>query len=54
VAGRSGRWRAVDPRRQFEHINRQTKTFQRAGQPLISVDTKKKELVGELANKGRE
>jgi transposase len=39
---------------QFKHISRQTKAFQRAGKPVISVDTKKKELVGEFANKGRE
>ena len=45
-----------DPDRdaQFEHINRQTKAFHAAGQPVISVDTKKKELVGQFANKGRE
>jgi hypothetical protein len=43
-----------DRNEQFEHINRQTKQFQAAGQPVISVDTKKKELVGEFANKGRE
>jgi hypothetical protein len=39
---------------QFEHINRQTKAFHKAGQPVISVDTKKKELVGSFANAGRE
>jgi DDE family transposase len=39
---------------QFEHINRQTRKFQSAGQPVISVDTKKKELVGQFANKGQE
>ena len=39
---------------QFQHINRRTKATQRAGQPVISVDTKKKELVGPFANKGRE
>ena len=39
---------------QFAHINRVVKQFQRAGQPVISVDTKKKELVGAFANKGRE
>jgi hypothetical protein len=39
---------------QFAHINRLVKQFQRAGQPVISVDTKKKELVGAFANKGRE
>ena len=33
---------------QFQHINRQVKAFQRQGQPVVSVDTKKKELVGEF------
>jgi len=39
---------------QFEHINRQTKAFHSTSQPVISVDTKKKELIGQFANKGRE
>jgi len=39
---------------QFKHINRQTRLFQTRGQPVISVDTKKKELVGEFRNGGRE
>jgi DNA-binding phage protein len=39
---------------QFEHINAEVKTFQAAGQPAISVDTKKKELVGDFKNGGRE
>ena len=39
---------------QFRYINRCVKVFQRAGQPVISVDAKKKELVGNFANKGRE
>ncbi len=39
---------------QFEYINRQTKLFQRLGQPVVSVDTKKKELVGDFKNGGRE
>jgi hypothetical protein len=39
---------------QFKHISRLAKKFQQAGQPVISVDTKKKELVGDFANKGRE
>jgi len=43
-----------DRNAQFERINRQTKAFHAAGQPVISVDTKKKELVGEFANRGRE
>lgn len=43
-----------DRNAQFEHINRQTKAFQRRGQPVISIDTKKKELVGNFKNAGRE
>ena len=39
---------------QFEHINEKIKQFQNAGQPAISVDTKKKELVGDFKNGGRE
>jgi hypothetical protein len=39
---------------QFQHINAMVKAFQRRGQPVISVDTKKKELVGEFKNLGRE
>ncbi|SCB45733.1 Rhodopirellula transposase DDE domain-containing protein [Rhizobium lusitanum] len=39
---------------QFEHINQKIKQFQAAGQPAISVDTKKKELVGDFKNGGRE
>jgi len=44
----------VDRDAQFEHINEQTKAFQKRGQPVISVDTKKKELVGGFKNGGRE
>lgn len=39
---------------QFEHINSKIKAFQAASQPAISVDTKKKELVGDFKNGGRE
>jgi hypothetical protein len=39
---------------QFEYINKLAKRFQKRGQPVISVDTKKKELIGDFANKGRE
>ena len=39
---------------QFQHINEQTKAFQKRRQPVISVDTKKKELVGEFKNPGEE
>jgi hypothetical protein len=39
---------------QFQHINRRVKAYQRQGQPVVSVDTKKKELVGRYRNGGRE
>src|SRR4051794_9647658 len=39
---------------QFEHINRKVRSFQRRGQPVVSVDTKKKELIGNYKNPGRE
>ncbi len=39
---------------QFEHINRQVKGRLHRGEPVISVDTKKKELVGSFKNTGRE
>lgn len=43
-----------DRNAQFEHINRRSRLFLRAGEPVISVDTKKKELVGNFKNGGRE
>jgi hypothetical protein len=39
---------------QFRHINRRVKFALAHGQPVISVDTKKKELVGNYDNKGRQ
>ncbi|MER6832357.1 ISAzo13 family transposase [Streptosporangium sp. NPDC000563] len=39
---------------QFRYINDQAKDFQAAGDPVISVDTKKKELVGNYKNAGHE
>jgi transposase len=39
---------------QFEHINEKIRQFQNDSQPAISVDTKKKELVGDFRNGGRE
>ena len=39
---------------QFRYINAQVGAFQAAGDPVISVDTKKKELVGDYANGGAE
>jgi hypothetical protein len=38
---------------QFRYINRQVRAFQAGRQPVISVDTKKKELVGDFKNAGR-
>lgn len=43
-----------DRNAQFEHINEQVKRFLQAQQPAISVDTKKKELVGDFKNGGKE
>jgi transposase len=39
---------------QFEHLNSQAKACLAAGEPVISVDAKKKELVGDFKNGGRE
>ena len=43
-----------DRNAQFEYIHARVKDFQQRGQPVVSVDTKKKELVGDFANDGRE
>jgi hypothetical protein len=43
-----------DRNAQFEYINAQTKKFLRQGVPVISVDTKKKELVGNFSHGGQE
>ena len=55
-ANRKTREGAEHPDRnaQFEHIAQRAKEFQRRAQPVISVDTKKKELVGDFKNAGRE
>jgi hypothetical protein len=42
-----------DRNEQFEHINARVKQYIGLGQPVISVDTKKKELVGDFKNGGR-
>jgi hypothetical protein len=39
---------------QFEYINERTQSFQAESQPVISVDCKKKELLGDFKNSGRE
>jgi Rhodopirellula transposase DDE domain len=46
--------RHPDRNAQFEHINDLVKKQLDAGEPAISVDTKKKELVGDFKNAGRE
>jgi len=43
-----------DRNAQFEHINTTVQAAIAAGEPAISVDTKKKELVGDFKNNGRE
>jgi Rhodopirellula transposase DDE domain len=43
-----------DRNAQFEHINSRVRAFHKQHQPVISVDTKKKELVGDFKNGGRE
>lgn len=42
-----------DREAQFRHLNRRVRAQQRRGQPAISVDTKKKETLGNLKNPGR-
>jgi hypothetical protein len=55
-ANRKTREGASHPDRnaQFEHINASVRHFHDRGQPAISVDTKKKERVGDFKNAGRE
>ena len=43
-----------DRDRQFHYINKIKRYFMNAGHPVISVDTKKKELVGNFSNSGRD
>jgi len=43
-----------DRNAQFEYLNRRVLQQQRTGGPVISVDTKKKELVGDFKNAGQE
>ena len=44
----------IDRDAQFHYINTQAKTFLAAHEPVVSVDTKKKELVGNFKNNGKE
>ena len=43
-----------DRNAQFEYLNSQVKSFQAQSQPVVSIDTKKKELVGDYLIKGQE
>jgi hypothetical protein len=51
---REGSSQHEDRNAQFEHINRKVEAHIGDGNPAISVDTKKKELVGDYRNGGRE
>lgn len=51
---KEGKSSPADRDAQFLHINEQVKAFQMAGEPVISVDAKKKENIGEYKNGGRE
>jgi hypothetical protein len=53
---RKAREGATHPDRnaQFEYINTQVRRLQKRGQPVVSVDTKKKELLGDFKNAGQE
>jgi len=55
-ANRKTREGATHPARnaQFEYINTQVRRLQKRGQPVVSVDTKKKELLGDFKNAGQE
>ena len=43
-----------DRNAQFEYISRRVRAFQRVGQPVVSVDSKKRELIGDFKNGGQE
>jgi hypothetical protein len=43
-----------DRNAQFAYISQQVRRLQKRGQPVVSVDTKKKELIGDFKNAGRE
>lgn len=46
--------RSEERNTQFEYINTTIKDFQKNNQPVISIDTKKKELIGNFKNSGQE
>lgn len=43
-----------DREQQFQHINAQCKKFEEGGNPILSIDCKKKEQIGNFKNNGRE
>lgn len=43
-----------DRNEQFLHIHQKVKSFQKCGDPVISIDAKKKELIGNFKNNGKE
>jgi hypothetical protein len=43
-----------DRNEQFEHINKMARAYMEAGMPVVSIDAKKKENVGNFKNNGRE
>lgn len=49
-----GRLEQPDRNAQFEHIQSQVKQMQAEGVPILSIDAKKTELIGEFKNNGRE
>jgi hypothetical protein len=51
---REGSKQHPDRDAQFQYLNQQCRDFQQRGQPVISVDAKKKELIGDFKNGGRE
>jgi hypothetical protein len=51
---KEGSSRHPDRNAQFEHINKRVEEAVAAGNPALSVDTKKKELVGDFKNGGQE
>lgn len=44
----------IDRDKQFNHIHNKVKKFQEANNPVISIDAKKKELIGNFKNNGQE
>jgi hypothetical protein len=53
LSGNGSQQRRAERDRQFRHICRMRECFARRQEPIISVDTKKKELIGNFKNPGR-